>query len=887
MAGEVSQKVIKYIADLTQLKRDLAQINTLNRRLVNTYGKSAPQAVKRLGTTINSLKSKTIIDEKGVRRTIPLVEQVGQSFKTADGKIQTFVTTNKTLKDGTVQTSQSLKDMNKNSVSLGENIKRLASRAALTIPLWLALRAVVTGTIRTFTDSIKAIQEQDKAFQKARRNIEATASSQADLNIQFTKLQQEALKLSLASGKSVEELTHAFQRFATVGFDAETSLAGMQYATKLATVEFGDARETADAFARSMRVLIDRSDGAKSEAQQLAEAMALTDQLWQTNAFEIREFTQNLQKFAGTAKAANLSTRETIALLATLSTGGLANRAGRLLRTTILKALQNLDEVAQSLNLHIDPAVDSTFDVVLKLVGGLRELSKTQNVPKELADVLGELFTVRTTEVLASLRALEDTLKANAAITPDINKLDDTFDKVTKTTGILIDRIHNVNREAGKAFVTGIIGGEDFNDSLQKILGTLESIQGTAGRAGEGVRIAFLAATFQVNEIVKALKKLDQTKLTGFEKEAEDLFGLSKINESKVIKDLIQNIDEAIPVGIFGSTQDFQDAVKKVLEARLKELEAINQKTNAEQQALNIQKEQEISAAKQAKINQALVKDILARLKASGALESTILTATTELNKQYGIVDKFEDALERQLEKERAITEERRLRGKLSSDAIKLFQIAQTEGTQAAKRIGEVLAGNLDFASFVRRGGKELEVFKKEFEDIFKQKQAEAFFKGERVPGAKGLRGGFGITLPTEDEAIRKSAAQIIAAAQTEVSLAQRRLEIEEKINKNRLESLTRTEELLRTNRLAGQGNFQTVIEKSSPLDRGVVTSIPTAQIQQAPSFQFSSGGINISINAKNAEDLDKKIDVEFEKMKSETKKELKDKLLGKQTNTF
>jgi len=882
--AETSQKVIQYVADLTQLRKDLAKIEILNKQLVSVYGQDATRAVKTLGTTISSLKTKTIIDDKGLQRTIPVVESVSQSFKTADGRLQQFTITNKTMKDGTVQTSQSLKDMNKNTVPLVQNLAKLAKRAALTIPVWLALRGAVMGTIKAFKDSVKAIQEQDKAFQKARRNLEATASSQTELTANFSKLRRETLALSLASGKSVEELTHAFQRFATVGFDAETSLAGMQYATKLAVAEFGDARETADAFARSMRVLIDRSEGAKSEAQQLAEAMALTDQLWQTNAFEIQEFTHNLQNFAGTAKAANLSTQETITLLATLSTGGLANRAGRLLRTTILKSLQNLDEVAQSLNLHIDPAVDSTFDVILKLVGGLRELSSTQNVPQELADVLGDLFNIRTTEVLAALRALEDTLRANAAVVPDVKKLDDTFENVSNTTGILIDRIHNLNRQIGVAFVNGAVGGENFNESLKIIAQYLLKIEKRADKAGLAFRTMVLHPA-SGKHIVEFYKQSFDKAFTEAEDRVES--GIDKIIKTvnkglkgKLDTTEIQNL--LIELETFGAENLQLDTA------------AFDALTNALKTQLQIQKEitveqkkQEVSVAKQSQANKVLLEDALERLKAAGALQSTILDVEKSLKAQLNISDKYEDALTRQLEKERAITEEQRLRGRLSSDAVKLFKIAQTEGTAVAKKIGEVLAGNIDFASFVRRGGKELEVFKKEFEDIFTQKQAEAFFKGDVVPGEKGMRGGFEITLPTEDEAIRKSASEIVTASKVEVSLAQRRLAIEGQINAARLQSLNRAEQLIQANRAAGQGYFQTVINKTSPADQGYVTSVPTTAPAQPSSIQFSSGGVNISINAKNAEDLDKQIDQHFESMKNATKKEVKDAMLGKQNPTY
>lgn len=153
---------------------------------------------------------------------------------------------------------------------------------------------------------------------------------------------------------------------------------------------------------------------------------------------------------------------------------------------------------------------------------------------------------------------------------------------------------------------------------------------------------------------------------------------------------------------------------------------------------------------KQQIINKVIVKDQLERMKVAGALNSEILKAEGYLIKQLGIEEKIESRLNRQLALEREKTKEQRLQGQLGSDSIKLFEIAKSEGVDIAKKIGAVLSGDTSFTTFVRKGGKALEVFKDKFADIFKQKQAESFFKGERVPGLKGLRGGAGISISEE-----------------------------------------------------------------------------------------------------------------------------------------
>jgi hypothetical protein len=134
-----------------------------------------------------------------------------------------------------------------------------------------------------------------------------------------------------------------------------------------------------------------------------------------------------------------------------------------------------------------------------------------------------------------------------------------------------------------------------------------------------------------------------------------------------------------------------------------------------------------------------------------------------------GIEEDLANRMQRQLELQREIIKEQRLQNRLGSESMKLFEIAQTEGVDVAKKIGEVLAGNIDFSRFIDQGGQAVDVFKKQFEDVFKQQQAQQFFKGERVAGLPDLKGGFGINI-LEGEGLRGRAKQFSAEAQNMVN---------------------------------------------------------------------------------------------------------------------
>ena len=206
---------------------------------------------------------------------------------------------------------------------------------------------------------------------------------------------------------------------------------------------------------------------------------------------------------------------------------------------------------------------------------------------------------------------------------------------------------------------------------------------------------------------------------------------------------------------------DEQAGLERLLELYVKKLDLSTDNAKAEEFIVNqleakkeIEQDIELIQKQEVAIAQSVVKHQLARMKLAGATASEILKAEGYLNKQLGIEEKIESRLDRQLALERAKTEEKRLQGKLGSDSIKLFEIAKEHGTDVAKKIGDVLAGNVDFSTFAKKGGKELDAFKDKFANLFKQKQAEAFFKGEKIPGEGGfnfstkrLSGGAGIDI--------------------------------------------------------------------------------------------------------------------------------------------
>lgn len=746
----IENVVISYKADVSDVKRQVKILERLNKQLGKNLGKDFTKGatvVSRELTKINTVA-------KGIKLPLGNITNQTKQFTTVLRGVNGQLTTVRQTIAGTGKNIKVLNQTVRSGANVartfGQNLATLAKRASLTIPLWFALRQGIGSVFRTIKEGLTAIVEFDRALQKARRNLQGSAE---EIQENFGILRQEVTKLSLETGRSVEDITNAFQKFATVGFDFETSLAGANSATKLSILLFGEAQETATAFARSMRVLVDESKDARPASEQLAEVMALTSELWKTNAFELNELTASLEKFAPVAKTAGFSAEETVKVLSALSTAGLrGGRAGRLLRTSIVRLVTSTDKLASSLGIKVNPEIDRTFDVFLKTLDVLHKTrSETGKVAPEFEKVVKSIFGLRSSDAIKGLIALRKNLQEVLGVTGDVAQFNKEFEEVNKTIFQLVAQFRNFNKEIGKAFVTGLIGGEDFKDSLQEILEIQKKVLKNARLIAKAFRISaeftftgtsetavkdFDNQMLRITDSAKeAFEEINERGQEFFERLVKGINGrLSRIE----LERLIAEVDAKIKIDQ-GELEINDTVLKSAQEQLVKHFEELDPV------AVDIPvtlRGMEITTEQQNKLIQALIKDQIQRLKLQGATESQLLKIEDRLRRQFDVNDDILDQKKRELEIERKISEEQRLRTQLSSESVKLFKIARQEGVGTARAIGEVLSGQKDFNIFLRQGGKDVEIFKKEFAKIFEQQQALRFFRGERVTGQPDLRGG-------------------------------------------------------------------------------------------------------------------------------------------------
>jgi len=734
--------IIKWLSDISDIKSAARQVNEVNRRMAKNLTGTYAKATSIVGTSLKKI-SKTKIQMEGGKEATRTVQQLGTVMQTSTGKFQEFTettthvngalqSTKGTLKDVTGQyakTSVETAKASKNFSTMGANLKQLAGRALLTIPVWTAFRSIMQGVSKGIKEGTKALIEQDRALQKAKRNLGGTTEEIAK---NFEILKRTTQEFSLESGESIDNIVTAFQRFSTTGLDFETSMSGAIASTKTAVLLFGETEEVANSVARAFRVLGGRTDEFTSKGEELESFLALISELWKTNAFEVGEFASAIERIAPTAKSANISLHETAILLSAIQTAGIrGSRAGRLLSTAITQMEKNFDKFNKVLGVNVR-SVDTTFERLMMIADAVNEIKKSD--PVKAGQAITKLFGRRSGDIVKALSSMSEEIKKMVGTKGDIIKFQQEFEAIKKEAFLQVKIFKNLRTEIQKALVIGATGGENFADGMLRINEVLKSIKTNAKQAGDAFRTMFGFGDVGIFAGI----------IAGGDKLKEQFKKIPK----EIQKSIVEAFDFVIPMDVKAMfpdlflTEELADKIVNNMQENIKK-------------SLETQAKTEIAPEDVFKLSEVILSSELERLETQGALNSELLKAESLLRKQLGIEQEGIELVKDKLELERELRAERELQSRLSSTSIKLFDIAQEEGTSVAKRIGEVLSGEFDFSTFVKKGGKELEVFKKNFEDIFKQQQAEAFFKGETVPGAKGLKGGAGIVLPVADEGIR------------------------------------------------------------------------------------------------------------------------------------
>ena len=492
--------IIKYLSDISGAAKGAKELEALNANIAKSIGADYAKATRIVGENFTKISTKTftvngkqVIDTfKTVSTAVQMADKSYQNF-TATFRNGILVNTSGTLKEVNGQFSKTAVEAAKaanRTKGLHEELFRLGSRALLVVPIWEAMRAGLQALRAVFTDGFNDLVKESLLLDKVKKSLQGTT---AEISSSMATIIDETQALALETGVSHDKIINSYQKFISIGLDVATAMAATNAVIKLGVITNTDASQSAESLSHAFSVLIATNASAADKQKQINDIIALTSELWKTNGFNIEEFTGSLEKFAITSKSVNFTTNQTLSLLATLSKSGLGS-AGNLLRNSMGQLLVNMDKLAGSLGVKVNPALDDTFSVLMKVLEQLDKLQKVNDLRglESAKEALKEIFGgTRSAVPIVALSSLYDALKKNLVLTGDINKFNASFKETEGELGNVVARFHTANSEIGKSFVSGLIGAGDFNQALEKIVVTLNKVQANAELFGGVIKKVF------------------------------------------------------------------------------------------------------------------------------------------------------------------------------------------------------------------------------------------------------------------------------------------------------------------------------------------------------------------------------------------------------------
>jgi len=378
-------------------------------------------------------------------------------------------------------TAKAMKEGGQAANSMGIDIGKLAARAAITIPIWLAMREAFMGVINTIKEGANYIKEFDLSMAKSQAVVQGVSNIPEFME----KLSQKTRALSNETGRSVQEVSEIFYRFAESGMDAETALTGMDVALRLSIATFTDTEQISRMLVDLYKNLGDTMDATMSTQDKFNTIAGTFAVLWKSNTGNMGEYIQALNKFVPIAKTAGLTMKETMVTTIVLNNAMQRGTTGGTQLARIFEGItKNSKEMADAIGVNVDELQGmnkmEAFTGLLKQFNEqLKSGDPTQmnEVQKDLMLIFGERgargaagLTVQFDKLIETLdqidtMPLEDLIKV----------LNELFNIQINTIDTQMKRIEQFNKQVGESFITGITGATNFVEALKGIANFMEN----------------------------------------------------------------------------------------------------------------------------------------------------------------------------------------------------------------------------------------------------------------------------------------------------------------------------------------------------------------------------------------------------------------------------
>lgn len=413
--------------------------------------------------------------------------------------------------------------------SFGAVIGNLTKRALLTIPVWLVLRSVFMGLIRTVGDVIRSNIQLEEQMARIRTVMHGTAQ---EIDRDMALVKGAILDMAVKSRASLKDLAEGFYFLRTSNLDTKQALEAFTPAVNLAIGTGNSLKETTRALAGVYNTMGNAITETMSDAeafQRIADVLAFT---YATQDVQLSELISSYEKFAPFVSGLDDSFVDIVTTLGFLNTRLLrAGRAGRLTGRAILQLSKNAEKLASIFGITFDPDKPINFVSVMKQVHSA--IADSTKLTEKQSRAIQEVFATRgAVPIRLLLESFEEWNDALQLAGENAEGFAQRMQEIRMdTVSAQADRFKNILAVLGNEFITGATGGQGFAESLKIINDWLVTLRAPIRAVGD--MIGFVSAKIGEFSVIA-----DQLRDRGF------WGGLSRIDEEGNVETLAEALKE-------------------------------------------------------------------------------------------------------------------------------------------------------------------------------------------------------------------------------------------------------------------------------------------------------------------------------------------------------
>ena len=345
-----------------------------------------------------------------------------------------------------------------------EDITRAMSRALIVAPIWMAMRAAIQQVTYFVQEGIQYYLETEHSMHNVTAAMQELGSSSSTT---MPRLVEQFHNLSIETGKSEGSIANVFSEMVRVLGDSNTAWTASEAAQKLSIATGGDAAKIAETLGLLYKSNGETLNQSATETQRFKDLQVMLYEAQSKTPGGIEKLNANLLAGIPIMTTANISIEDFIKLNSAMAAAGITS--GMALKTGLTKIITNLSEVSNQMGLSFSKNTPTmtVFMAVMEKLGTAMKSGSQGNVGQVIKDVFGG---VRGGQIVAMAKDIE-TLRKNMS-TPLVNDRSialygEQIKTVTEGVDFQGQLFLNLKKQAGDAFITGVMGGENFAQALK------------------------------------------------------------------------------------------------------------------------------------------------------------------------------------------------------------------------------------------------------------------------------------------------------------------------------------------------------------------------------------------------------------------------------------